>query len=217
MRDRTTDPAKETDRIMSQQPPSSPFGPPEDQPYSPPDSQLTPPPYGAPVSQPTPPPAPYGSAAGQYTPPQGQYVPSQAQYAPPQGQYPPQPGDYPPVPPSAPGRFDAPLSSLKDPSFFPTLFSFDFTHFITLKVLSALYGLLMLALGLGYVVAVISSFMQSAGFGLVVLILGAVGLLIYLILARISLEFYAAAIRTAENTTKLLESTNKLVENSDKK
>lgn len=68
-----------------------------------------------------------------------------------------------------------------------------------------LYGLITVLLVIGYIIAVISAFTSSVWLGLVILILGPLIGLVYLIFARITLEFYAAAIRTASNTTTLVE------------
>ena len=68
-----------------------------------------------------------------------------------------------------------------------------------------LYGLITVLLAIGYIIVVIGAFASSVWLGLVVLILGPLVALVYLIFARITLEFYAAAIRTASNTTRLVE------------
>ena len=51
----------------------------------------------------------------------------------------------------------------------------------------------------------IASFTQSAGFGLLVLIIGIPIALLYIIAIRLMLEFLVAQIRTAENTTVLAQ------------
>ncbi|WP_282837988.1 DUF4282 domain-containing protein [Microbacterium flavum] len=124
----------------------------------------------------------------------------------------------PPGPPPTPGQnewenvasgaaqsFGNTISGVSTPGFFAGLFDYSFSKFITTKVLGVLYGLVTVLIVIGYIIAVISSFAASVWLGLVVLILGPLIALVYLIFARITLEFYAAAIRTASNTTTLVD------------
>jgi uncharacterized membrane protein len=97
------------------------------------------------------------------------------------------------------------ITDVGTPSFFAGLFDYSFSRFITTKVLGVLYGLVTVLIAIGYIVAVISAFASNVWLGLVVLILGPLVGLVYLIFARITLEFYAAAIRTASNTTTLVD------------
>lgn len=97
------------------------------------------------------------------------------------------------------------LSGVGNPGFFAGLFDFSFSKFITTKVLGVLYALIVVALAIGWLVAVIGGFTTNVWLGLAALILGPIFLLVYLIFARITLEFYAAAIRTASNTGQLVE------------
>lgn len=121
----------------------------------------------------------------------------------------------PPAPPAGPNPWESvagdaaqslgnTLSGVTEPGFFAALFDFSFSKFITQKVLGVLYALLAVVLVLTYVGAVIAAFVANAGLGIAVLILGPIVALIYLIFARITLEFYAAAIRTAQNTGTLV-------------
>ncbi len=132
------------------------------------------------------------------------------------------PGGTPPRNPSAPGQqpghnpwenvasgaaqsFGNTITDVGTPSFFAGLFDYSFSKFITTRVLGVLYGLITVLLAIGYIIVVIGAFASSVWLGLVVLILGPLVALVYLIFARITLEFYAAAIRTASNTTRLVE------------
>lgn len=83
--------------------------------------------------------------------------------------------------------------------FFKALFDVSFTHFITPKVVKVVYLLAMVALGVMWLIVTISAFTQSAGFGLVMLLLGPVGILLYLVFIRITLEFYLATVRMSED------------------
>jgi len=132
------------------------------------------------------------------------------------------PGGTPPTNPSTPGQqpghnpwenvasgaaqsFGNTITDVGTPSFFAGLFDYSFSKFITTRVLGVLYVLITLLLAIGYIIAVIGAFASSVWLGIVVLILGPLLGLVYLIFARITLEFYAAAIRTASNTTTLVD------------
>ncbi len=101
--------------------------------------------------------------------------------------------------PSAPppaGGFDVMQESK---GFFGALFDFSFTHFVTPMIVKAVYMLVMIVLVLGWLGFTLVSFSQSAGGGLVVFVLGAVVVVVYLALARMTLEFYLAVVRMSED------------------
>jgi uncharacterized protein DUF4282 len=85
------------------------------------------------------------------------------------------------------------------PSFFSALFDFGFNSFATPVVIKVLYILGLVAIGLGYVFLVISGFATSLAVGLGALVGGAIAALIYVILVRITLEFYYAVVRMSED------------------
>jgi hypothetical protein len=129
-------------------------------------------------------------------PPGGQY-PSGGQY-PPAGGYPTQPGQGGGMPPYPSGghRMD---SGGDGGGFFAALFDFSFSRFVTPMIVKFVYVLATIALGLLYIVFVISAFNQSVGAGIGVLILGAVVALIYLAFIRMTLEFYYAIVRMSQD------------------
>ncbi|GAA1868306.1 hypothetical protein GCM10009836_55980 [Pseudonocardia ailaonensis] len=122
---------------------------------------------------------------------------------PPAGWGPQGPGGNPPPPgyggPGGPGGFDGPGGTPSASGFFGALFDFNFNSFATPVVIKVLYILATIALGLGYIVAVISGFSQGVGIGVAFLIGGALLGLIYLILIRVTLEFYYAVVRMSED------------------
>jgi hypothetical protein len=79
------------------------------------------------------------------------------------------------------------------------LFDFNFDTFATPAVVKILYIIGMVLLGLVYIGVVISGFVQGVGMGLLFLVGGAIALLFYLILFRITLEFYYAIVRMSED------------------
>jgi hypothetical protein len=92
--------------------------------------------------------------------------------------------------PGPPGRTGSP---------FGALFDFDFNTFATPAVVKILYIVGMVLLGLAYIVALIGGFTQGVGIGLAVLVVGAVFVLFYLILFRVTLEFFYAIVRMSED------------------
>lgn len=143
------------------------------------------------------------------------------------GQYPPPPGDSPQppgnqgsyggpapyggAPPGGPGqpnypRFPSggsePLGQGGSPSakgFFGALFDFKFEHFITPIIVKIVYVIALVALVLTWLLFTVSSLAQSAGLGLVVLILGAIAVILYLAFIRMTLEFYLAIVRMSQD------------------
>lgn len=141
-------------------------------------------------------PPPYPSGFGQ---PQQQ---QQQQQPPPAwgGGYPQQPGQpgaYGP-PPGQPGGPQAQAGE----SPFAALFDFEFTKFATPAVVKILYIVGMVLLGLAYIGFLISGFTQGVVVGLGVLIGGAIFVLFYLILFRVTLEFFYAVVRMSEDIRK---------------
>ncbi|MEQ3549815.1 DUF4282 domain-containing protein [Pseudonocardia nematodicida] len=82
---------------------------------------------------------------------------------------------------------------------FVALFDFGFNRFVTPYIVKFLYILLFAALVIGYVFVVVAGFSQGFGLGLLALIGGAIGFLIYLTLFRVTLEFYYAVVRMSED------------------
>lgn len=83
--------------------------------------------------------------------------------------------------------------------FFASLFDFSFSTFITPKVVKFVYMIALAALVLGWLSFLFGAFGRSAGYGLVVLVLGPIFILLYLVFIRITLEFYLAMVRMSED------------------
>jgi Domain of unknown function (DUF4282) len=88
---------------------------------------------------------------------------------------------------------------------FGALLDFGFNTFATPAVIKVLYILGLVAIGLGYIVLVISAFAQGAGYGLLMLVGGAIGALFYVIFFRVLLEFYYAIVRMSEDIRAMRE------------
>ena len=133
--------------------------------------------------QPPPYPGGYGQQPAQgWGPPPGQQA-----YGDPSGGY-------------GPGGGLTPQAQAK--GFFAALFDFRFNSFATPAVVKVIYVVGLVLLGLVYIGFVITAFTQSVGYGLLVLILGAIVALFYLTLFRITLEFYYAVVRMSEDIHK---------------
>lgn len=84
----------------------------------------------------------------------------------------------------------------------------QFKHFITPRLVGILY---MLAAAIGIVIAflqIVSAFEIRWWIGLLAIVIAPVGYLIFMLFVRVTLESLVALIRTAENTTLLLEQKN---------
>ena len=85
-------------------------------------------------------------------------------------------------------------------SFFSALFDFNFTSFVTPKIIKAVYIVLTAFIGLGVVFFIISALVSGEPLIIIgALILGPLIGLIYLALSRMSLELYYAVIRLSED------------------
>lgn len=150
--------------------------------------------YGQPAEQPAYPGASY--------PPPGQQS-GYGQPPPPWAQAPGQPGGqrWPVGASAGPAGLGGPDSGGPPPvnGAFSALFDFGFNSFATPVVIKILYVLGLVVIGLTYVGFVITAFAQSAGYGLLVLVLGGIAALFYVIFFRVFLEFYYAVVRMSED------------------
>ncbi len=91
-------------------------------------------------------------------------------------------------------------------SFFEKLFDLSFSSFVAPQIVGVLY-ILGLISGALFVLRIIFAAFALAGFvtGVGTLVFGLIGLLVYAIFLRVSLESFVAIIRTAENTRILAE------------
>lgn len=86
------------------------------------------------------------------------------------------------------------------PNVFGALFDLSFTSFATPVVTKVLYVLGLVVIGLGWLGFTLTTFFTSGALpGLMVLLLGGVVALFYLIFLRVTLEFYFAVVRMAED------------------
>jgi hypothetical protein len=108
--------------------------------------------------------------------------------------------EMPPPPPGQPSPSGSGAAPSTDASgFFRALFDFSFSEFITPKVVKFVYILATILLALTWLVLVIAGFSQSVGDGLIFLIGGTIGAILYLALIRMSLEFCLAIVRMSQD------------------
>lgn len=120
--------------------------------------------------------------AGQY----GAGQPGQPQYGAPQGQPPQSSG------PSGPETLDA-------KGFFAALFDWRFHTLITPKIVSIVYLVGMILIGLMWLVALVQGFSLDPLAGVFVLLVGPVMAVVYLAFWRMTLELYFAIVRMSDD------------------
>ena len=109
-------------------------------------------------------------------------------------------------------NYSAPAAANGDDGFFKALFDLEFNHFVTIKFVKIIYLIFMILIGSsaasGVIVFIILA-VRIASEGepvaaFFVFLLGLIAVVVfslfYLITMRVSLEFYVAGIRTAQNT-----------------
>ncbi|GAY08931.1 DUF4282 domain-containing protein [Pseudonocardia sp. N23] len=103
--------------------------------------------------------------------------------------------------PGGPGGPAGPSAGLPPgKNFVGALFDFDFNFFATPVVVKVLYIIGMVVIGLGWLAAIVTGFIGNGLLGgILALVLGAVVALFYLILFRVTLEFYYAVVRMSED------------------
>jgi hypothetical protein len=108
-----------------------------------------------------------------------------------------------PPPPPPPSSYDpgpsGPVEHTDAAGFFKALFDFSFTTFITPKVVKFVYILATVLLVATWLIWSLLLLARSPGLGVVALLLGAVAVILYLALVRMTLEFYLAIVRMSED------------------
>src|SRR5690349_7658950 len=103
--------------------------------------------------------------------------------------------------PAPPDLFDTAATR----GFLASLFDVSFSHFITSRVVSLLYVLSMIGIGLGYLVVAITLFGVSSGVGIAwLIIIGPVAALVGLVWARVLLEVAVVFFRINATSREIL-------------
>ncbi len=93
--------------------------------------------------------------------------------------------------------------------FFESLFDTRFDSLITPKLIRLLYVISMVVLAIGVVVAIIVGFTDSAGTGIITLILSPIVALIYLIVIRVYLELVIVVFKIREGVGDVAQNTRR--------
>lgn len=116
-----------------------------------------------------------------------------------------QPPPYPPHPQGPPPPPPPPATSGTDAAgFFRALFDFSFNEFVTPKVVKFVYILATIAVVGFWAIFTLLTFTESPGMGVVFLLLGPIGVILYLALIRMTLEFYLAVTRMSQDINRRL-------------
>lgn len=103
-----------------------------------------------------------------------------------------------------PGGFSTADASAQAKGFFSKLFDFSFSSYITPSIVKVVYILAIALVVLGWLGTSAAAFGSNAALGIfVLLILGPLYALFILVIVRITLEFYTAVIRIAEDVHEL--------------
>lgn len=97
--------------------------------------------------------------------------------------------------------------------FINALFDFSFSRYVTIEFAKLIYMILLVLIGIFWVIGLgmvtVGGFQSGVGDGFLALVLylvgGTIGAFIATVFTRIGLEFYVALVKTAQNTSRLVE------------
>lgn len=101
---------------------------------------------------------------------------------------------YPTSPSSGP-----PLNTSDAKGFFAALFDFKFQTLITPKVVKVVYAFATVVLIAAWAIWTVAAFSDSAGLGLLSLVVGPIFVILYLVFIRMTLELYFAVVRMSDD------------------
>lgn len=113
-----------------------------------------------------------------------------------------------PTPPPPPSP-SAPASPQPQGGFFEALMDTRFDTLITPSLIRFLYVVAMVVLAIGALFTIIAGFADSAGTGVLLLILAPIGALIYLIVTRLWLELIVVAFKIREAAEEVAANTRR--------
>ncbi|MFE9600887.1 DUF4282 domain-containing protein [Streptomyces hokutonensis] len=119
------------------------------------------------------------------------------------GSPPPPPVDWPPAFGSPPPHLGPRPTPAK--GFFAGLFDFDFTTFVTPKVIKFAYVVITILIGLTWIVFLVSGFHDSSGLGILALVFGPLVALLWLIVYRITFELVMVIFRIGSDVHAIRE------------
>ena len=104
-------------------------------------------------------------------------------------------------PPASSGQSSTPSAS----GFFSDLFDVRFTRFVSLRLISIVYILILVVVSLLALAAIFTGFALGVGAGIFYLVLAALLWVIYVVLARVALEAFAVLFRIHDDTNRLAD------------
>ena len=96
-------------------------------------------------------------------------------------------------------------SRLQASGFFNDLFDIRFTRFVSLRLISVVYVVILAAVSLVSLGLVFAGFASGVGAGLFALVLAVLGWVIYVVLARVALEAFAVLFRIHDDTSRMAD------------
>lgn len=94
---------------------------------------------------------------------------------------------------------------MESKGFFRSLFDLSFSSLVTPRIIKVVYVITLIGIGLLAILFIISAFNVNSGFGAVtLLILAPIFSLVYIVYARVFLEFFLAIFRVAETNAELV-------------
>jgi ABC-type multidrug transport system permease subunit len=119
------------------------------------------------------------------------------------------PMSYPAPPPaSQPPSEQQPTSGgsrVQASGFLNDLFDIRFTRFVSLRLISVVYVVILIAVSLVALALVFTGFANGIGAGLFALVLAGLGWVIYVVLSRVALEAFAVLFRIHDDTSRVAE------------
>lgn len=94
---------------------------------------------------------------------------------------------------------------MENKGFFGSLFDFSFESFVFPKVISFIYGIIVVLVAISYLGLIVFAFTQGSTAGAGAIILGPVILILYLIMVRAWMEIAIVMFRIYDNTGKIVE------------
>ena len=107
--------------------------------------------------------------------------------------------------PAPPPASSPPSSAGATPTaggFFNDLFDIRFTRFVSLRLISVVYVLILVLVSIVALAVIFSGFANGVAYGIFSLIFAVLGWLIYIVLARVVLEAFAVLFRIHDDTSR---------------
>ena len=120
----------------------------------------------------------------------------------------PPPASQPDVPPSSsqpPRRPQGGAAREQAGGFVNDLFDIRFTRFVSLRLISVVYVVILVAVSLLALGVIFTGFASGPAVGLFALVLSVLGWVIYVVLARVALEAFAVLFRIHDDTSRMAD------------